>query len=157
MSDGKTYSGSLSADGLRFALVATRFNTFVVSHLVDGAKDRLVRLGADASAIDVATVPGAFEIPLAAQKLAASGQYDAVVCLGAVIRGDTPHFDYVAGEAARGVGRASMDTGVPITFGVLTCDTVEQAIQRAGVKGGNKGGEAAEAAVEMATLMRTLP
>jgi 6,7-dimethyl-8-ribityllumazine synthase len=153
---GNTYSGTLEAGGLRFGIVATRFNDFVVSRLVDGAKDRLIRHGADEEMIDVALVPGAFEVPLAASRMAASGRYDAVICLGAVIRGDTPHFDHVATQAARGIGQVSLDANLPVVFGVLTCDTMEQAIQRAGIKGGNKGAEAAEAAIEMCRVCRAI-
>jgi 6,7-dimethyl-8-ribityllumazine synthase len=152
----KTYEGKLDATGLRFAVVISRFNEMVTRHLLEGAQDCLRRHGASDEQPSVAWVPGAWEIPLVAQRLAASGQFDAVICLGAVIRGATAHFDYVAGQAAAGVARASLETGIPITFGILTTDTVEQALDRAGLKSGNKGFEAALAAIEMANLSRTL-
>lgn len=157
MEQSHTYTGTHVATGLRIGLVAARFNDFVVTHLVDGARDTLVRHGADPTAIDLAWVPGAFEIPVVAGRMARSGRYDAIVCLGAVIRGDTPHFDFVAGQAARGIAQAGADSDVPVIFGVLTCDTTEQALQRAGLKGGNKGAEAALSAVEMVNLLRSLP
>ena len=140
----------------RFALVAGRFNSFVVEHLVAGAIDTLRRHGVDEKALDLVRVPGSYEIPLVAHKLAASGQYACVICLGAVIRGDTDHYDYVAGEAAKGIAQAALSTGVPVIFGVLTCDTLEQAINRAGAKAGNKGGEAALSAIEMVNLLGRL-
>ena len=149
--------GQLTAAGLRVAIVASRFNDFITSKLVGGAVDTLVRHGADDQAIDVAWVPGAFEIPLLAQRLAATGKYDAVLCLGAVIRGATPHFDYVAAEVAKGVGQVGLAAGIPVLFGVLTTDTIEQAIERAGSKAGNKGSDAAMAAMEMVSLMKALP
>lgn len=139
------------------ALVASRFNSFVVDRLVEGALDAVVRTGGDPDAIRVYKVPGAFEIPLVAKRLAASGEFDAVVCLGAVIRGATPHFDYVASEVAKGIAQASLETGIPIGFGVLTTDTLEQAVERAGSKAGNKGWEAAMAAVETVNLLKTGP
>ncbi len=141
----------------RFALAAARFNSAIVDSLVAGALDALKRHGVDDNAVDVVRVPGSFEIPLVAQRLAASGKYVAVICLGAVIRGDTDHYDHVAGQAAAGVARASLDTGVPVVFGVLTCDTLEQAVNRAGGKAGNKGFEAALTAIEMVNLLRQLP
>jgi len=141
----------------RFVLVAARFNHFVVDHLVAGAVDTLRRHGVDEKAIDLVRVPGSYEIPLVAQKLAASGQYASVICLGAVIRGDTDHYDYVAGEAAKGIAQAAHATGVPVIFGILTCDTLEQAINRPGAKAGNKGGEAALSAIEMVNLLARLP
>jgi len=141
----------------RFALVAARFNSAVVDPLVAGALDALKRHGVEDAAVDVVRVPGSFEIPLVAQRLAASDSYAAVICLGAVIRGDTDHYDHVAGQAAAGVARASLDTGVPIVFGVLTCDTLEQAMNRAGAKAGNKGFEAGLTAIEMVNLLRQLP
>ena len=153
----RTYEGRLAAAGLSFAVVVSRFNAFITSHLLEGALDALRRHGAAEERIDVVWVPGAMEIPLAAKRLAESRRYQAVICLGAVIRGATPHFDYVAGEAARGVGAVALQTGVPVTFGVLTTDTIEQAIERAGSKGGNKGFDAACSAMEMATLLATLP
>jgi 6,7-dimethyl-8-ribityllumazine synthase len=140
----------------RFALIAGRFNHFVVDHLVGGAVDTLRRHGVDEKAIDLVRVPGSYEIPLIAHKLAASGQYACVICLGAVIRGDTDHYDYVAGEAAKGIAHAALATGVPVIFGILTCDTLEQAINRAGAKAGNKGGEAAMSAIEMVNLLGKL-
>jgi 6,7-dimethyl-8-ribityllumazine synthase len=147
------YEGSRMAPGKRFAIAAGRFNEFVVKALVEGAVTTLEAAG---GTVDVAWCPGAVEIPLVAQKLAESGRYDAIVAIGAVIRGGTPHFDYVAGMAANGIARASQATGVPISFGVLTVDTIEQAIERAGTKMGNKGAEAAEAAIAMATLLPAL-
>ncbi|GAB6061304.1 6,7-dimethyl-8-ribityllumazine synthase [Deferrisoma palaeochoriense] len=146
--------GKLTSQGLRIALVASRFNSFVTDRLVEGAVDAVVRTGGDPDAIRVYKVPGAFEIPLVAKKLATSGRFDAVVCLGAVIRGSTPHFDYVASEVAKGVALVALETGLPVTFGVLTTDTLEQAIERAGSKAGNKGFEAAMAAIETANLLR---
>lgn len=148
--------GQLKADGLRFAIVASRWNDLIVSRLVGGAQDGLLRLGADAGQITLVRVPGSFEIPLAAKKLATSGRYDAIICVGAVIRGETPHFDYLAAEVTKGIASATMSTGVPIAYGIITADTVEQAINRAGVKAGNKGFEAAMTAVEMANLLKEL-
>jgi 6,7-dimethyl-8-ribityllumazine synthase len=150
------FEGDFSAPQGRFALIASRFNAFVVEHLVAGAEDVLRRHGVDEKAIDLIRVPGSFEIPLVAQKVAASGQYAAVICLGAVIRGDTGHYDHVAGEAAKGIAHAALSTGVPVIFGILTCDTLEQAINRAGAKAGNKGGEAAGTAIEMVNLLARL-
>jgi 6,7-dimethyl-8-ribityllumazine synthase len=152
----KEYEGKLRAEGKRFAIVASRFNGFVVERLVEGARGTLERLGASPDAIWVAHVPGAFEIPAVAGRLARSGKFDAVICVGAVIRGDTPHFDYVAGEAAKGIAQAARENQVPVIFGVLTTDTVDQAVERAGAKAGNKGAEAAAAAVEMASLYDAL-
>lgn len=153
----RTYEGLLVAPaGARFALVAGRFNDFITARLLEGARDALVRHGADAERIDTAWCPGAYEIPLVAQRLAASGRYDAVVCLGAVIRGATAHFDHVAGGVASGIQRAALETGVPVLFGVLTVDSIEQAIERAGTKAGNKGAEAALAALEMVSLLRAI-
>ena len=149
--------GDFAAPAGRFVLVAARFNHFVVDHLVAGAVDTLKRHGVDEKAIDLVRVPGSYEIPLIAQKLAASGQYTCVICLGAVIRGDTDHYDYVAGEAAKGIAQAAHSTGVPVIFGILTCDTLEQAINRAGAKAGNKGGEAALSAIEMVNLLARVP
>ena len=142
--------------GARFAIVAARFNELIVDRLVDGATGELKRRGVSEDAIVIVRTPGAFEIPVACQRLAASGKVDAVLALGAVIRGSTPHFDYVCGEAASGCGRASSATGVPVIFGVLTTDTIEQAIERAGTKAGNKGADAAAAAIEMVSLGRAL-
>lgn len=148
--------GKLAAEGLRFALVVSRFNDFMSARLMEGAVDALVRHGAPDENIAVVKVPGAFEIPAAARKCALSGSYDAVICLGAVIRGATPHFDYVASEVSKGVASVALESGVPVTFGVLTTDTLEQAIERSGSKAGNKGFEAAMAAVEMANLLKQL-
>jgi 6,7-dimethyl-8-ribityllumazine synthase len=148
--------GGRSAKGLRIAIVAARFNHFVVDKLLAGAVDTLVQAGISAQDLDVVRVPGAYEIPLAARKLSQSRNYDAVITLGAVIRGGTPHFDYVAGECARGVSQAARDSGVPVIFGVLTCDDMEQATERSGGKHGNKGADAALAAIEMADLLRKL-
>ncbi len=151
---GPIFEGTLKADGLKIAIVASRFNDFIVSKLVDGAKDCFIRHGGDSSDMAMAWVPGAFELPLMAKKLAESKKYDAVVCLGAVIRGSTAHFDFVAGEAAKGISRVNLDTGIPTIFGVITTDTIEQAIERAGTKAGNKGWEAALSAIEMSTLLK---
>ncbi|MGI8859977.1 MAG: 6,7-dimethyl-8-ribityllumazine synthase [Rubrobacteraceae bacterium] len=153
---GNVIEGNLSAAGRRFGVVAARFNEFVVRSLVDGALDAIKRHGGDPRTVDVAWVPGAFEIPLAARRMALSGRYDAVICLGAVIRGSTPHFDYVAGSAANGISSVALETNLPVIFGVLTTDTIEQAIERAGTKAGNKGFEAAATAIEMADLMARL-
>jgi 6,7-dimethyl-8-ribityllumazine synthase len=151
------YEGTFAPPPGRFALVAARFNYFVVEHLVGGALDGLKRHGVAGEAVDLVWVPGSLEIPLVAWRLAASGKYAAVICLGAVIRGDTGHYDHVAGEAAKGVAQAALSTGVPVIFGILTCDTLEQAINRAGAKSGNKGFDAALTAIEMVNLLRQLP
>jgi 6,7-dimethyl-8-ribityllumazine synthase len=151
------YEGSFSQPQGRFALVAARFNHFIVEHLIGGALDGLKRHGIVDETVDLIRVPGSFEIPMVAQRLAASGKYVAVICLGAIIRGETDHYDYVAGEAAKGVAQAALSTGVPVVFGILTCDTLEQAINRAGAKGGNKGFEAALTAIEMVNLLGQLP
>jgi 6,7-dimethyl-8-ribityllumazine synthase len=156
MSLTKTYEGKLIAEGARFCLVASRFNGFIVDHLVGGAVDALVRHGVREEDIHIAKTPGAYELPLAVQKAAGSGRYDAVVALGAVIRGATPHFDYVAGECVKGLASVSLQHGIPVGFGVLTVDTIEQAIERAGTKAGNKGAEAALTALEMVNLLRTM-
>ena len=148
--------GNLSAEGRSFAIVAARFNDFVVKALLEGALDAIRRHGGDAGAVDVAWVPGSYEIPVAARELAISGRYDAVLCLGAVIRGATAHFDYVAGGVASGISTVALETGVPVIFGVITTETIEQAIERAGTKMGNKGFEAAASAIEMADLMPRL-
>lgn len=153
---GQIIEGELRAGGLRFGIVASRWNDMIVSRLVGGAQDALVRLGADASDITLVRVPGSFEIPLVAKKMAATGRYDAIICVGAVIRGETPHFDYIAAEVTKGLAVAGFETGIPVTYGIITADTVEQAINRAGVKAGNKGFEAAMSAVEMANLMKEL-
>jgi 6,7-dimethyl-8-ribityllumazine synthase len=152
-----TYEGKLTGKGLKFALVVGRFNEFISGHLLNGALDNLRRHEAADDDIDIAWVPGAFEMPLIAQRLAGSGRYDAVICLGAVIRGGTPHFDYVASEVAKGIAKVGLDSGVPVVFGVLTTDSVEQAVERAGTKAGNKGWAAATTALEMANLLRVLP
>ena len=147
-----THQGRLDAKGFRFAIVSSRWNDFLTARLVEGALDALERLGADAASVEHFKVPGSFELPLTARKAAATGRFDAVICLGTVIRGQTPHFDYVAGEAAKGIAQAAAETGVPVLFGVVTADTLEQAIDRAGVKAGNKGFEAAMSAVELVNL-----
>ena len=152
----RTIEGTLVHSGGRFAIVAARFNDFITARLVDGALHTLERHGVDTTELPVVWVPGAFELPLVCQRLARSGRYDAILALGCVIRGGTPHFDYVAAEAAKGVAGASSATGVPVIFGVLTTDSIEQAIERAGTKMGNKGGEAALAALEMVNLLRAL-
>jgi 6,7-dimethyl-8-ribityllumazine synthase len=148
------HEGRLSAGGFRFAIVASRWNDFISSRLVDGALDALDRLGADEKLVEVYRVPGSFEIPLLALKLAGSGRFDAIVCIGTIIRGQTPHFEYITNEVARGIAYAGLETGVPVVFGVITADTLDQAIDRAGVKLGNKGFEAATSAVELANLYR---
>ncbi len=152
----RVLEGQLSAAGLRFAVVVSRFNSFITERLLSGAVDALTRTGANPEMIDVIKVPGSWEIPLIAGEVARQHRYDAVICLSAVIRGETPHFDYVAGEAAKGVAHVAAETGVPVAFGVLTTNTLEQAIDRAGAKGGNKGFDAAMTAIEMANLLRTL-
>lgn len=148
--------GNLSAKGLKVAIVVGRFNDFISERLLDGALDTLLRSGANDDDIDVVKVPGSFEIPVAAKSLARNGSYDAILCLGCVIRGATPHFDYVAGEAAKGVARVSLDYETPISFGIITAENLEQAIERAGTKSGNKGRDAALTAIEMANLLKTL-
>ena len=152
----KIYEGGLVAERLKFGVVAARFNEFITNKLVGGAMDALTRHGASADDIELAWVPGAFEIPLVAKKMAESKRYDAVICLGAVIRGNTPHFDYVCAEVAKGVGHVGLDSGVPTIFGVLTTETIEQAVERAGTKAGNKGFDAAVSAIEMANLLKGL-
>ena len=152
----KTYEGNLIASGLKFGIIISRFNEFISGKLLAGAVDGLLRHGADENCIEAVWVPGAFEIPLIAQKMADSKKYDAVICLGAVIRGSTPHFDYVASEMSKGIAKISLDFGLPVIFGVLTTDTIEQAIERAGTKSGNKGYDAAVTAIEMANLMKVL-
>ena len=149
--------GQLSVDGQRFAIVVSRFNEFITSKLLAGAVDALKRHGTADESITVVHVPGAFELPFMAKKLAESGLYDAVICLGCVIRGQTPHFEYVAGQAARGIAEVGLATGVPTTFGVITADTLEQAVERAGAKAGNKGVDAAVSAIELTNLLRQLP
>ncbi|MFY0757746.1 MULTISPECIES: 6,7-dimethyl-8-ribityllumazine synthase [Bacillaceae] len=152
----KTYEGNLVGSGLKVAIIVGRFNEFITSKLLSGAVDALKRHGVEDENVELAWVPGAFEIPLVAKKMASSNKYDAVITLGTVIRGSTTHYDYVCNEAAKGVSQASMSTGVPVIFGVLTTESIEQAIERAGTKAGNKGYEAAVAAIEMANLMRTM-
>jgi len=152
----KTIEGKLDGKGLRFGIVIARFNEFISGKLLSGCLDGLNRHGADEKKIDIVWSPGAFELPLLAKKLAQSEKYDAVICLGAIIRGATPHFDYVAAEVAKGIAQVSIDTGMPVIFGVLTTDNIEQAIERAGTKGGNKGFAAALAAIEMAHLMKEI-
>jgi len=151
-----TFEGQLVARDYRFGIVVSRFNEFISKNLLSGALDSLKRHEASEQNIDVAWVPGSFEIPLVAHRMAASGKYDAVVCLGAVIRGNTPHFDYVAAEVSKGIARIGLETGVPVAFGVITADTLEQAVDRAGAKAGNKGWQAAMTAIEMANLMSSM-
>ena len=152
----KTIQGNLIAEGLKIGICASRFNEFIVSRLIGGARDALERHGAKDSDLDLVWVPGAFELPLAAKKLANSGKYDAVICLGAVIRGSTSHYDYVCAEVSKGISAVALGSEVPVAFGVLTTDTIEQAIERAGTKAGNKGFDAAVTAVEMANLLRQI-
>lgn len=152
----KIIEGKLDAKGLRVGLLVSRFNSFISDRLVEGAIDALLRHGAEKEDINIVRVPGAFEIPPVAKRMAESGRFDAIVCLGAVIRGATPHFDYVSAEVSKGVATVSMDAGIPVAFGVLTTDSIEQAIERAGSKAGNKGFDAAMAAVEMANLYKAL-
>jgi 6,7-dimethyl-8-ribityllumazine synthase len=148
--------GELTARGLRFAVVVSRFNSFITERLLDGAQDALTRAGARKDDVAIVRVPGAFEIPVAAKHLAQSGRYDAIVCLGAVLRGDTPHFEHISAEASKGVAAAALNSGVPMSFGILTVESLEQAVDRAGLKSGNKGFEAAMTAVEMANLLRKI-
>ncbi|MBF0318541.1 MAG: 6,7-dimethyl-8-ribityllumazine synthase [Nitrospirae bacterium] len=152
----KIYEGDINAKGFKFCLIVSRFNDFITGRLLEGAIDALTRHGADSGDISIIKVPGSFEIPLMAKKAAASKAYDAVITLAAIIRGATPHFEYVAAEASKGIAMASMDSGVPIAYGVITSDTIEQAIERAGTKSGNKGWDAAMTAIEMANLMKKL-
>ncbi len=149
----KTLQGELIAKGKHFGIVASRFNDFITKRLLDAALDTLIRHGAKESEIEVAWVPGSFEIPLIANKMARSKKYNAVICLGTVIRGATPHFEYIANEAAKGIARINLDTGIPTVFGIITADNIEQAIERAGTKGGNKGKDAALSAIEMVNLL----
>ncbi len=148
--------GNITANGLRFAIVASRFNEFITSKLLEGALDMLRRHGAPENAVDVVWVPGAFEIPLAAKTLAAGGKYDAVICVGAVIRGATSHYDYVCNEVSKGVAQAGLATGIPVIFAVVTTENIEQAVERAGTKAGNKGADGAMAAMEMANLLKKI-
>ncbi len=152
----KVIEGHLSAAGLRFAIVASRFNSFITDRLISGALDALKRTGCDEDRIELIRIPGAWEFPVTVKAIAALKRHDAIICLGAVIRGDTPHFDYVAGEAASGIARVASETGIPVAFGVLTTNTVEQAVDRSGAKSGNKGFDAAMTAIEMANLLRQL-
>ncbi len=152
----KTIEGNLIASGLKFALVVSRFNSFITSKLLDGAVDVLLRHGVEEKSMVVVYVPGAFEIPVVAKKLAQSKKYDAVICLGAVVRGETPHFEYVSGEVTKGVAQVALESKVPVTFGVLTCDATEQAVERSGAKAGNKGADAALSAIEMVNLFGKL-
>lgn len=152
----KVHQGLLTAAGFRFAIVAARWNDFLTSKLIDGALDALERLGAEENAVEIFKVPGSFELPLTCLKVANSGKFHAVICIGTVIRGETPHFEYVAGEATKGIAQASMQTGVPVLFGIITADTLEQAINRTGVKAGNKGFEAAMSAVELVNLYSSM-
>ena len=152
----KIFEGELQAKGLKFGIVMSRFNEFITGKLLDGAVDALVRHGAREDDIDLAKVPGSFEIPLIAKKMALKGTYNAIICLGTVIRGATPHFEYIAAEVSKGIASASIETGVPIAFGIITSDTIEQAVERAGTKSGNKGWDAAVSAIEMAQLQKKL-
>jgi 6,7-dimethyl-8-ribityllumazine synthase len=152
----KIIQGELQAKGLKFAIVQSRFNDFITGKLLEGAVDALLRHGAKEEDIDVVKVPGSFEIPLAAKRLAQKGLYSAVICLGTVIRGATPHFEYVAAEVSKGVAHVSLETGVPVAFGVITSDTIEQAVERAGTKSGNKGWDAAMTAIEMAQVLKKI-
>lgn len=152
----KVIEGELQAKGLRFGIIVSRFNDFITSRLLDGALDALIRHGADEKDIEVIKVPGSFEIPMVAKRLANKGAYNAIICLGTIIRGATPHFEYVAAEVSKGIALASMETGVPISFGIITSDTIEQAIERAGSKSGNKGWDAAMTAIEMAQVLKKI-
>jgi 6,7-dimethyl-8-ribityllumazine synthase len=152
----KTFEGKLIAEGLRFGIIVGRFNEFIGGKLLSGALDAITRHGGNDADVDLAWVPGAFEIPIVAKKMAKSGKYDAIICLGAVIRGATPHFDRVAGEVTKGIALVGLETGLPVIFGVLTTDSIEQAIERAGTKGGNKGFDAAVTAIEMANLLKQI-
>jgi 6,7-dimethyl-8-ribityllumazine synthase len=152
----KSIEGKLKAEGLRFAIVASRFNDFISRRLIDGATDALLRHGADEKNIEIVRVPGAFEIPLVAKKVVSSKKYDAVICVGAVIRGATPHFEYISAEVAKGIAQVSLESEIPVAFGILTTDNIEQAIERAGTKSGNKGWDAALSAIEMANLLKEI-
>ena len=153
---GKRFEGVLLGKGLKFGLIVSRFNEFITSRLLEGAQDALLRHGVSQEDVEVAWVPGAFEIPLIAQKLARTDKYDAVICLGAVVRGGTPHFEYIAAEVTKGIAKVSLDTGLPVIYGVVTADTLEQAIERAGTKEGNEGFKAAVSAIEMANLVKSI-
>ena len=152
----KCFEGMLLGKGLKFGLIVSRFNEFFSKKLLEGAQDALLRHGVNEEDIDIAWTPGSFEIPLIAQKLAATKKYHAVICLGAVIRGGTPHFDYIAAEVSKGIAKVNLDTGVPVIFGVITADTLEQAVERSGTKAGNKGFDAAVSAIEMANLVKAI-
>jgi 6,7-dimethyl-8-ribityllumazine synthase len=152
----KSYEGTLLGEGLSFGIVLSRFNEFITTRLLEGAQDALVRHGVKEDDIEVARTPGAFEIPLIAKKMAESGKYDAIICLGAVIRGGTPHFEYIAAEVTKGIAQVGLQTGMPVIYGVITADTLEQAIERAGTKMGNAGFDAAVSAIEMANLSRSI-
>ena len=152
----RKFEGHLDATGIRFGLIVSRFNHFFTDKLLDGACDCLIRHNGSDDNISVAWVPGAFEVPYVAARMAKSGNYDAVICLGAVVRGDTPHFDYIANESAKGIARIALDTGIPVIYGLVTADTLEQAIERCGTKAGNKGWQAAESAIEMVNLYRAM-
>jgi 6,7-dimethyl-8-ribityllumazine synthase len=152
----KRFEGRLDASGVSIGIVVSRFNNFFTEKLLEGAIDCLIRHGGSAENISVAWVPGAFEVPYAAQKMASSGDYNAVICLGAVVRGDTPHFNYIANESAKGIAKLGMDSGIPVIYGLVTADTLEQAVERSGTKAGNKGWDAAEAAIEMINLYKAL-
>jgi len=152
----KIFEGTLRAEGFKYGIVVSRFNNFLTDKLIEGALDCLKRHGADENNIGVAYVPGAFEIPYVASRIAKSGKYDAIICLGALIRGDTPHFDYIANEASKGIAKIAIDSGLPVIYGLVTADNLEQAIERAGTKAGNKGWDAAEAAVEMLNLYKEI-
>ena len=151
-----TFEGVLIGKGLKIGVIVSRFNEFITNKLLEGAKDALLRHGVETGDIDVAWVPGAFEVPLIAQKMAKSGKYDAVICLSAVVRGGTPHFEYVAAEVTKGIAKVGLDSGLPVTYGVITADTLEQAIERAGTKAGNRGFDAAVNAIEMANLVKNI-
>ncbi|MCP3177846.1 MAG: 6,7-dimethyl-8-ribityllumazine synthase [Desulfuromonadales bacterium] len=152
----QVYEGKLDAKGLKVALIVSRFNSFICDRLVEGAMDALVRHGANGDDVHTVRVPGAFEVPIAAKKVAQTNRYDAIICLGCVIRGATPHFEYVSAEVSKGIASVSLESGIPVAFGVLTTDTIEQAIERAGTKAGNKGFDAAVSAIEMANLFKAL-
>ncbi|MBI4713319.1 MAG: 6,7-dimethyl-8-ribityllumazine synthase [Planctomycetes bacterium] len=154
---GKVYQGELAGNKKKFGIIVSRFNELITKKLLEGAEDYLVRHGVKTEGIDVVWVPGSFEIPLIAQRLVRSKKYDAIICLGAIIKGETPHFDYIASESAKGIAQVSLANSIPIEFGIITAETVEQAMERAGIKRGNKGAQAAEAALEMANLFDQLP
>jgi 6,7-dimethyl-8-ribityllumazine synthase len=156
MTNINTFEGMLLGEGLKFGIVVARFNDFITNKLLDGAKDALIRHGVSEEDVEVTWVPGSFEIPLVAQKMANTKRYDAVICLGAVIRGGTPHFEYVASEVTKGIAQVGLNTGMPVIYGVITADTLEQAIERAGTKQGNEGSKAAITAIEMANLLKTI-